>query len=104
MSEEEITRESDRLLAVGAVLVSPAISPGEKAIMKRALETGTPIILICNNGFAAMSKPGGRLFDACAAGRVLLLSPFDHRNDYQPLTAACCREMNALARAIATRR
>ena len=104
MSEEEITREGDRLLAVGAVLVSPAISPGEKAIMKRALETGAPIILICNNGFAAMSKPGGRLFDACAAGRVLLLSPFDHRNDYQPLTAACCREMNALARAIATRR
>lgn len=103
MSDEEIAREGDRLLARHAVLVSPAISPGEKAIMNRALEAGVPVILIINNGFDAMSKPGGKLFDACAAGKVLLISPFDHHNDYQPLTAECCRQMNALARAIATR-
>ena len=103
MSDEEIAREGDRLLAQEAVLVSPAISPGERAIMNRALEAGIPVILICNNGFDAMSKPGGKLFEACAAGKVLLVSPFEHRNDYQALTAECCRKMNALARAIATR-
>lgn len=103
MSDEEIARDGDRLLAQDAVLVSPAISPGERAIMNRALEAGKPVILICNNGFDTMSKPGGKLFDACAAGKVLLISPFEHRNDYQPLTAECCRQMNALARAIATR-
>ena len=103
MSKEEITCEGDRLLGQGAVLVSPSISPGERAIMNRALEAGIPVILICNNGFAEMSKPGGRLFDACAAGKVLLISPFSHHNDYHPLTAECCHQMNALARAIATR-
>ena len=71
--------------------------------MNRALEAGNPVILICNNGFDAMSKPGGKLFEACVAGKVLLVSPFEHRNDYQALTAECCRKMNALARAIATR-
>ena len=104
LSDEEIAREGDRLLAQDAVLVSPAISPGEKAIMTRALEAGVPVILICDNGFSDISKPGGRLFDACAAGKVLMISPFGHRNDYQRLTAECCHEMNALARAIATRR
>lgn len=103
MSKEEIAHEGDRLLAQGAVLVSPAISPGERTIIDRALTGGVPVILICNNGFAALSKPGGKLFDACAAGKVLLISPFEHHNDYHPLTADCCREMNALARAIATR-
>lgn len=102
MNEEEIAREGDRLLAQGAVLVSPAISPGEKTIMNRALEAGVPVILISNNGFAEMSKPDGKLFDACANGKVLLVSPFEHHNDYKRLTAECCHEMNALARAIAT--
>ena len=102
MSDEEIAREGDQLLAQGAVLVSPAVSPGERTIMNRALDAGVPVILISNNGFAEMYKPGGRLFDACADGKVLLLSPFSHHNDYQPLTAECCRQMNALARAIAT--
>ncbi len=102
LSEEEIAREGDLLLARGGVLVSPAISPGEKTIMNRALEAGVPVILISNNGFTEMAKPGGKLFDACAAGKVLMVSPFEHHNDYQRLTAECCHKMNALARAIAT--
>ena len=92
------------MLGQDAVLVSPAISPGERDIMTRAIEAGKPVILITDNGFTEMAKPGGRLFDACADGKVLMVSPFDHRNHYQQLTAECCRQMNALARAIATQR
>ncbi len=103
MTKEEIAREGDQLLAQDAVLVSPAISPGEKTIIDRALEAGAPVILIKHNGFDELTKPGGCLFDACASGKLLLVSPFEHRNDYQALTAECCRQMNALARAIATR-
>ncbi len=40
MSKEEIAREGDHLLAQGAVLVSPAISPGERTIIDRAIEAG----------------------------------------------------------------
>lgn len=101
MSEEEIAQEGDRLLAQYGVLVSPAISPGERAIVNRALEAGVPVILVCDNGFGEMAKPGGRLFDACAAGKLLMISCHEHHDDYQPLTADRCREMNALARAIA---
>ena len=104
MSAKEIAHEGDLLLAQDAVLVSPGISPGEKAIMNRALEAGVPTIFICDNGFGEMAKPGGKLFDACAAGKVLLISNHQHHNDYQPLTAERCREMNALARAVACRR
>lgn len=107
MNDDEIAKEGDLLLAratEGAVLVSPAISPGEKRIMRRAFEAGLPIILISKNGFGDLSKPHGKLFDACAAGKVLLISRHEHRNDYQPLTQHACHEMNDLARAIATQR
>ena len=103
MSAKEIAHEGDLLLAQNAVLVSPSISPGERAIMNRALEAGVPTVFICDNGFGEMAKPGGKLFDACAAGKVLLISNHQHHNDYQRLTAERCHEMNALARSIANR-
>ena len=101
LNDEEIALEGDKLLTQGAVLVSPAVSRGEKAIINRALEAGVPVILISDNGFSEMAKPGGKLFDACAAGKLLLISQNEHHNDYQPLTRERCHDMNALARAIA---
>ena len=101
LNDEEIALEGDKLLAQGAVLVSPAVSRGEKAIINRALEAGVPVILISDNGFSEMAKPGGKLFDACAAGKLLLISKNEHHNDYLPLTQERCHDMNALARAIA---
>ena len=58
----------------GAVLISPSISPGEKAVMKAAFEHGFPVIVLQENGFAPLAKPGGRRFDACAQGRLLMLA------------------------------
>lgn len=101
LNDEEIALEGDKLLAQGAVLVSPAVSRGEKAIINRELEAGVPVILISDNGFSEMAKPGGKLFDACAAGKLLLISKNEHHNDYLPLTQERCHDMNALARAIA---
>ena len=101
LNDEEIALEGDKLLTQGAVLVSPAVSRGEKAIINRALEAGVPVILISDNGFSEMAKPGGKLFDACAAGKLLLISKNEHHNDFLPLTQERCHDMNALARAIA---
>lgn len=101
LNDEEIALEGDKLLTQDAVLVSPAVSRGEKAIINRALEAGVPVILISDNGFSEMAKPGGKLFDACAAGKLLLISKNEHHNDFLPLTQERCHDMNALARAIA---
>lgn len=85
----------------GTVLVSPSISEGEKRTMRTAFDAGLPLILITANGLGSYSKPGGAFFDACAAGRLLILSPWEHQNRKVVLTRAMCMEMNELARLIA---
>jgi REP element-mobilizing transposase RayT len=85
----------------GTVLVSPCISPGEKAIARAALEAGRPLIVLLANGFAPHYKPPGRYFDACAAGRLLMLAPFPFRRQRQTITREQCMELNAWAQVIA---
>ena len=63
----------------GAVLVSPWISPGEKAVKAEALARGGRIVHLLAEGMGRYYKPGGRDFDFCSEGRMLLLSPFAPR-------------------------
>ncbi|MBR5725980.1 MAG: transposase [Muribaculaceae bacterium] len=88
----------------GAVLVSPSISPGEKAVMRAAFEEGYPMIMLLENGFSQFAKPGGRYFDACAQGRLLLLAPWEHHNTQETIKRAQCLDLNKMAAAIATQR
>ena len=70
--------KAEALLAAaehGAVLVSPCISHGEKEIARRAFSAGHRVITLSNKGFSPLYKPGGRLFDQCADGRLLMLAP-----------------------------
>ena len=84
----------------GAVLVSPSISPGEKAVMMAAFERGFPVIVLQENGFAPLAKPGGRRFDACAQGRLLMLAPWEHHNDKRIIKRGQCLDLNEMARVI----
>ena len=66
----------------GAVSYSGAISAGEKQIMRAIREAGMPIVVVLFDGFPAAGseherfyKPGGVYYEACAAGRLLLLEP-----------------------------
>ena len=61
----------------GAVLLSPCISHGEREIARLAFEKGLRVITLSNKGFNPLYKPGGRLFDQCAAGNLLMLAPAD---------------------------
>ena len=104
ISPEALALEQAQLLAAareGAVLVSPCISPGEKAITRAAFEQGLPLIVLTDNGFDPLTKPSGERFYACAEGRLLLLSPFPHRNERRVITRAVCEELNGLAWEIA---
>ena len=84
----------------GAVLVSPAISMGEKAIMRVAFEKGLPLIYLQENGFTDLAKPGGMRMDACARGQLLILAPWEHHNERILIKRGQCLELNEMARAI----
>ena len=81
----------------GAVLVSPAISPGEKLVMRVAFDAGLPTIVLVENGFMPLTKPKGEQFDACAEGRLLMLAPWEHHNEKRTITAYQCQQLNLMA-------
>jgi len=87
----------------GAVLVSPCISPGEKEIARAALDAGLPLIVLVENGFAPLYKPPGRYFEACAAGRLLMLAPFPYHRERAAITREQCLTLNKWANAIVER-
>ena len=84
----------------GAVLVSPAISKGEKAIMRAAFEEGLPLIYLQENGFTDLAKPGGKRMEACANGQLLILAPWEHHNEKLVIKRGQCLELNEMARII----
>lgn len=86
----------------GAVLVSPAISKGEQAVMRTALNEGLPIIFLTPWGFTAFSKPGHQYFNACADGRLLILAPWEHQTERIALTRNMCLRLNGMATEICT--
>ena len=100
ITPDDLNREESRLLQAaegGAVLVSPCISPGEKQIARTALDAGMPLIALVENGFAPRYKPPGKYFDACAAGRLLLLAPWPYHADRRAITRQQCLALNQMA-------
>lgn len=103
LTEQEIkTSVDDALQAArqGSVLVSPAISPGEQAIMRAALDAKFPLIFITAWGFNTFSKPEHQFYNACAEGRLLLLAPWKHNNRRIQLTREMCMSLNDMTQAI----
>ena len=86
--------------AQGAVLVSPSISPGEKAVMRAAFERGYPLIYLQENGFTDLAKPGGKRMEACASGQLLILAPWEHHNERTTISRTQCLSLNDMARII----
>ena len=103
MTEEEIKNKVDeslRAASQGAVLVSPSISPGEKAVMRAAFDKGFPLIILQENGFSDLAKPGGKRMDACAEGRLLILATWQHHNERIAIRRDQCLSLNEMARLI----
>lgn len=104
LTDQQIEEATARYLAEarqGAVLVSPAISPGEKRVMRAAFDAGLSTIVLMENGFTQLSKPHGEQFNACSAGRLLMLSPWEHHNEKRTITRIQCEQLNQMALAIA---
>ena len=56
-----------------------------------------------NMGFSKFQKPGGRYFDACAKGRLLMLAPaaWPYQTNEKPMTRADATAMNRLCQWLA---
>ncbi len=103
ITAEALAEKQRAMLALGskgAVFVSPCISPGEKAIMRAAFDAGFPVIFLEENGFTDLAKPGGRRFDACARGQMLILAPWEHHNEHISITRDKCLILNSMAEQI----
>ena len=68
----------------GTVLVTPGISKGEHLVADAAIDGQLPLIILQNRLFGPYWKPEQRRFYACAAGRLLILAPWqlDGDTDY----------------------
>lgn len=84
----------------GTVMVSPFISPNERRIQAKLLEEGLPFICIADNGLGDYYKPTDELFDAVAAGKVLIISPWEYNPKKGHVTREECVAMNMMAEQI----
>lgn len=93
----------------GVVMVSPFISPKEKEVLSVLMREKRKIIFLIDKPMGEYYKPVDGLFDACAAGRILILSPAT--SDYKPekderpygshrITRNTCVALNKLAEEI----
>ena len=103
LTDEQVAEQQERWLQQahsGAVLVSPCISKGEKQVMRAAFEQGLPIIVLQENGFTDLAKPGGKRMEACARGQLLLLAPWEHHNERLTIRRDQCLALNEMSRMI----
>ena len=109
LTEEQIQAEVEHYMSLargGAVLVSPFISPAEKAVYEAAYKEELPIIRIVNRGLdGKFIYPTGRDLKGCSAGFMLVLAPYA---DYSAETAETritrsqCLDMNGYAADLST--
>lgn len=85
-----------------AVLVSARIAPDEQAIVDAALEAGYPVVRVMPDGMADHYHPSEELTTLCAAGQLLLVTPwrYQHKPESEPITARECKTMNCVAQAL----
>lgn len=84
----------------GVLMVSPFISPQEKMVMQVLLKEKHPFVLLTDNGFHDYYKPADALFDACADGRLLILSPWLYDDGKRHISRSECVALNAMAEEI----
>lgn len=89
-----------------AVLVSPAISDGERDIIYEALERHLCVIKLRKNPLSAKAHPAGKDIDYCAQGNLVVLGPWEipdnlhlmQRNQYGKMTDySAFHNLNTLA-------
>jgi hypothetical protein len=109
LSEEEIQKEVAHYLGLarsGAVLVSPFISPAEKAVYEACYKEKLRMIRIVNRGLdGKFVYPSGRDLKGCSEGFLLVLAPYEEYSEETRavrISRATCLDMNAYAADLST--
>lgn len=80
LTEEQIQNEVEHYLHIartGVVLVSPFISPAEKAVYEACYKERLPMVRLVKRALdGKFIYPQGRDFDACVQGFLVVLAPF----------------------------
>ena len=104
LTEEQIQEEVTKYLKEarrGTVLVSPFISPAEKAVYDACYKEKLPLIHIVNRGLdGQFIYPSGRDLSGCSDGFLLVLAPYaDYSAEASAarITRAQCLDMNEFA-------
>ena len=109
LNEEEIQHEVAYYLGLahkGVVLVSPFISPAEKAVYDACFKEKLKMIRIVNRGLDnRFVYPSGRDLQGCSDGFMLVLAPYTENSDQTravKISRATCLDMNGDAADLAT--
>ena len=109
LSEEEIEKEVAHYLSLarsGAVLVSPFISPAEKAVYEACYREKLKMIRIVSRALdGKFVYPTGRDFQGCSEGFLLVLAPYEEYSEETRavrISRATCLDMNAYAADLST--
>ncbi len=84
----------------GAVVISPAIHKREKDILNLAIKAGGKVIKLIDGELKERFKPSGKLFNLCAEGCLLLLSPWQEEGGKKHSGYKEFHNMNDLAKTI----
>ena len=86
----------------GTVMVSARIAKREQEIMAAVQEKAYPVVVVADNGFPKIYHPSEDKQERCAAGKLLLLTPwkYHYRTSEEAITVAVCKTMNCIAQAI----
>lgn len=104
LSEEEIQKEVAHYMGLarsGVILVSPFISPAEKAVYEACYKEKLRMIRIVSRALdGKFMYPSGRDFDGCVAGFLLVLAPYmagDEHTAAKRISRSQCLDMNDIA-------
>lgn len=82
----------------GKTIISACISRGERQIATACIETKMPFVVLLVGGFPPLYKPQPAYLQACAEGRLLLMSPFKWQNEKITNMRQRCLYLNKLAK------
>lgn len=103
------SKQKARCLAAardGAVLVSARIANGEQTIIDEAIAEGYAVVIVMDNGIPEIFHPSEQKEELCAAGRMLMVTPwhYHYRPADETISVAECKTMNCVAQALCRKR